>query len=281
MQVFEAPEEGTMYMGCGADWYWEMRVNGKREVDHLQGNGINPVSPDNFFVTVPVCKGKNVLVVLVYSGLEGWVWCCAPVTQKTMLRHEIREVEAKRNALTKVVRSWTPGPTRLNEAMLDYMLNELGIKSDVDLRSGGECYGMKGSPLGDRVTWFQYSSSAYGGMQGKEGKEAFTKVFRVFLDPKNYPIVFHCIAGQDRTGAVAFILNGLLGVEEEELYLDWEATGFWNSSPLFCHKNLFNHLVDGFQKLPGQTLHEKIENYVLDLGFTKEDIEKFRSLMLE
>ena len=43
----------------------------------------------------------------------------------------------------------------------------------------------------------------------------------MFLDPANYPIDFHCIAGQDRTGAVAFILNALLGVEEEELYLDW------------------------------------------------------------
>ena len=34
-------------------------------------------------------------------------------------------------------------------------------------------------------------------------------------------------------------------------------------------------------KVPGATLHEKIENYVLDLGFTKDDINKFRSLMLE
>ena len=33
--------------------------------------------------------------------------------------------------------------------------------------------------------------------------------------------------------------------------------------------------------VPGANLHEKIENYVLGLGFTKADIEKFREIMLE
>ena len=78
------------------------------------------------------------------------------------------------------------------------------------------------------------------------------------------------------------ILNGLLGVAEEELYLDWEVTGFWNPSTSFNHARRFDKLVEGFmKKVPGANLHEKIENYVLALGFTKADIEKFRSMMLE
>ena len=80
---------------------------------------------------------------------------------------------------------------------------------------------------------------------------------------------------------MAVILNGLLGVSEEELYLDWEVTGFWNPHSSFNHARRFDKLVEGFMKVPGATLHEKIENYVLDLGFTKDDINKFRSLMLE
>lgn len=140
---------------------------------------------------------------------------------------------------------------------------------------------MTGSPLGKSVKWFHYSSSAYGGMQHYAGKNAFKKVFKVFLDRKNYPIAFHCIVGQDRTGSVAFILNGLLGVSEEELYLDWEATGFWDSDRHFCHRERFNKLVDGFQRLPGNTMNDKIEHYVLSLGFTPKDIALFRSIMLE
>lgn len=148
-------------------------------------------------------------------------------------------------------------------------------------RTDGECRGMTGSPLGPEVKWIHISGAAYSGMQGKRGKEQFAKVFRVFLDEGNYPIVFHCIAGQDRTGSVAFILNGLLGVPEEELYLDWEATGFWNQNVTLNHKNRLDRLVAVFRKPPGKDLHEQIENYVLSCGFTREDIEKFHSIMLE
>ena len=181
----------------------------------------------------------------------------------------------------KVVKNRVPGRNRLKGAHLDYALHTMGIKSDIDLRSDGECWGMKGSPLGDTVTWYHYSSGAYGGMQTSFGRGAFTNVFKVFLDEKNYPIDFHCIAGQDRTGAVAFIINGLLGVDEEELYRDWESTGFWNPSPAFNHKRLFDHLYAGFKKWPGKTINERIEAYVLSLGFTKADIDHLRDIMLE
>ena len=160
-------------------------------------------------------------------------------------------------------------------------LDTLGIRTDIDLRSEGEVRGMEGSPLGPTVEWVNVSSSAYGGLQEERGRIPFTKVFRVFLDPASYPIDFHCIAGQDRTGAVAFIVNALLGVEEEELWLDWEATAFWNPSPNFNHAKLFDHLVRGFDRWPGDTIRERVEAYVLDLGFTPGDLARFRDIRLE
>ncbi|MBR5840907.1 MAG: tyrosine-protein phosphatase, partial [Victivallales bacterium] len=183
--------------------------------------------------------------------------------------------------LYKFEKGFKPGENRLDDEMKAYMTQTLGIKSDIDLRSSVECFGMKGSPMGDAATWFHISSSAYGGMGGTSGKAAFKEVFKVFLDEKNYPIDFHCIAGQDRTGAVAFIINALLGVELEELYLDWEVTGFWNRDVNFNHEKRFNHLVKVFDALPGANMTEKVENYVLSLGFTKDDIAKLRAIMLE
>ncbi|MBR4170576.1 MAG: tyrosine-protein phosphatase [Kiritimatiellae bacterium] len=172
-----------------------------------------------------------------------------------------------------------PGKTRLSEKAIAHLINDLGIKTDLDLRSDPEVFGMTGSPLGDKVRWVRISSSDYGGMDSSTGREAFTKDFQVFLDKANYPIVFHCIAGADRTGSLACILNGLLGVDEELLYRDWVYT--WKalgSSPSEKH---WPALMKVFAKYKGATLNERIEAYVLSCGFSKDDIETFRSIMLE
>ena len=174
-----------------------------------------------------------------------------------------------------------PGKERLTDASRAYAKGTLGIRTDLDLRSDRECFGMTGSPLGPEVKWIKISSSAYSGMAKDPGKSAFAQVFRVFLDEKNYPIDFHCIAGADRTGSLAFILNGLLGVDEEELWRDWEVTAFQKEKLDFGHRTRFSKLVKVFDAFPGANINEKIVAYVKSAGFTDADIEKFRAIMLE
>jgi len=174
-----------------------------------------------------------------------------------------------------------PGRERLNDEARKYAKQTLGIRTDIDLRSGRECFGMTGSPLGPEVTWLHVSSLAYSGFHKKSGKEAFAKVFRAFLDEKRYPIVFHCIAGADRTGSLAFVLEALLGVDEDELYKDWEVTGFQKSNLDFRHATRFDKLVKGFDAYPGATVRERVEAFVKSCGFTDADIARLRELMLE
>lgn len=287
MQIIDSPADGYMPISAGGDYWWELRANGKLVIDLMKspGNWRGPYGPYNYNIPVPLKKGKNLVTVTIFTGDDTWRWGYASAEGKAtpIFAQDMMEIIDRRSRDDyKVVKEAVRGANRLDEAGLDYALNTMGIKTDIDLRSDRECWGMTGSPLGDKVRWLQYSSSYYGGMQEEFGREAFKKVFRVFLDERNYPIDFHCIAGQDRTGAVAFIINGLLGVQEEELFLDWEATGFWNKdSNWFTHKNLFNKLYAGFDQFPGKTINDRIEAYVLDLGFTKADIEKLRSIMLE
>ena len=174
-----------------------------------------------------------------------------------------------------------PGAVTLTDKSRAYAKDVLGIRTDLDLRSDKECFGMTGSPLGPEVKWIKISSSAYSGMGKDSGKQAFAKVFRVFLDEKNYPIDFHCIAGADRTGSLAFILGALLGVDEDELWRDWEVTAFQKEKIDFGHRTRFSKLVKVFDAFPGATIHEKVAAYVKSLGFTDADIAKFRELMLE
>ena len=57
----------------------------------------------------------------------------------------------------------------------------------------------------------------------------FAKCFRIFLDRNNYPIDFHCIAGADRTGALALVLYGILGVSEADIRTDYALTSYSTS----------------------------------------------------
>ena len=286
MQEVEASDDGWMAFSAGGDYWWNLRSNGEMAFDLMKaGNWRGPYNSKNYAFPVPVKKGRNLIVVTLRSGAATWSWGCESARNlpAARLAHDkVRSYEKLADSLFgKVEKGKSKGKYRLDAKGLDYALNVMGIKSDIDLRSDSECWGMTGSPLGDTVTWYHYSSGAYGGMQSDFGRNAFTEVFKVFLDEKNYPIDFHCIAGQDRTGAVAFIINGLLGVDEEDLYRDWESTGFWNGNAMFNHARLFNNLVAGFQKWPGDTINQKIEAYVLDLGFTKKDIAHLRDIMLE
>ena len=214
-------------------------------------------------------------------------WCTRhrgePVAKFLASRVDKAKASVKRGGDLKVPKGLEMGKTRVAGENGAYIRARFGIKTDIDLRSERECYGMTGSPLGASVNWVHVSSGAYSGLQSEFGRSAFKKVFRVFLDEKNYPIDFHCIAGQDRTGSLAYILGALLGVSAEELEIDWEVTGFWNSSTWFRHETLFDKLVQGFEKKypDGKSVTERAEAYVLSLGFTSDDIAKFRRIMLE
>ena len=181
----------------------------------------------------------------------------------------------------RIIKERKRGKDFITESGRRYVLGTLGVRTDIDLRSDVETAGMTGSPLGETCRWIHVPSCCYGMMASDKGRAAFAKVFRVFLDRKNYPIAFHCIAGQDRTGAVAFILNGLLGVAEEELYRDWEASGFWNRTTKLTHASHIDKLVECFDKYEGESLNDRIFAYVKSLGFTDEDIGRFREIMLE
>ena len=182
----------------------------------------------------------------------------------------------------RIIKEWRRGKDYVTSAGRRYMLETLGVRTEIDLRSDGETAGLVESPLGKNCRWVHVPSWSYGNMVSEKGQELFANVFEKFLDKSNYPIVFHCISGQDRTGSVAFILNGLLGVSEEDLYRDWEATGFWNrNTTWFVHANLLDKLVKSLDSYEGDTINDRIYAYVKSSGFTDDDINRFRAIMLE
>lgn len=175
-----------------------------------------------------------------------------------------------------------PGENRLMLADLDYFLNTVKIRTDLDLRGKKETANMKVSPLGKTVQFIQRPSTSYSAMSGEYAKKGTEHNFRVFCDPKNYPVYFHCIGGADRTGTLAVILEAVLGVPEKEIELDYERTFYpWDRKGAFWKS--YQELKAVFMKYgkEGDTLQKRVELYLKDCGITQEEIEKFRSIMLE
>ena len=284
--AFDSAKSGLAKVGCGADWFWTLFCNGETVADHSDpdGNYRFPPSADNRVFPVPVAEGRNLIAAVVRAGGSGFVWCCAPkpgVPAAEVLAAKAENDERRARYLFHVAGGMEAGATRISAENRSIWLGSFGIRTDIDLRTEGECWGMDASPLGEGVNWVRVSSAAYQGLADDWGKAAFARVFRHFLDPASYPIDFHCIAGADRTGSLAFVLGALLGVEEEELWKDWECTAFWNPDMDFVHERRFAKLLAVFGAFPGETLRHRVEAWVRSCGFSDSDISAFRSVLLE
>ena len=58
----------------------------------------------------------------------------------------------------------------------------------------------------------------------------FGEVIEHAADPANHPMVFHCTAGKDRTGLMAMLLLGALGVSDDDIVADYELTTHYRSN---------------------------------------------------
>lgn len=169
-------------------------------------------------------------------------------------------------------------------------LNNYGIKTDLDIRNSDE--GATTSPLGGKVNYIKVGGPYYIGNDGINSaryREALLKEIRTFADKENYPIYVHCSLGKDRTGTICFLINALCGVQKEDLYLDYElsylsARGCLDTGapPEYSVNVPFTNLYTYIYAYRSEgTLADKTEQFMLELGVTKEEIAAIRTIMLE
>lgn len=196
----------------------------------------------------------------------------------------------------------------------DTFLNKMKVATDMDLRGALDTEKekmdeMTSSPSGCknfiniRVNTYD-DITKYPTIQDP----LYKKVFETLAEPSNYPIYFHCTHGADRTGTVAFLLEGLLGLSYEDITRDFELTSLyynmkrWRSSislkdGVYSFDEggqmqsdvRFGFMYTEFMKKFGgvengatdETLKAAVENYLLnELGVTQEQINSIRSLLI-
>jgi protein-tyrosine phosphatase len=118
------------------------------------------------------------------------------------------------------------------------------------------------------------------------GAEAIGATLRLIADPAATPLVFHCLAGKDRTGIVAALTLSLLGVDDETVALDYALSeksvaafrARQGMEPLVLHSTPAAAML-GF--LAGvRTKHGSVQAYARWLGLTDDDLAALRTHLL-
>lgn len=160
----------------------------------------------------------------------------------------------------------------------------LELCCELDIRGDAEAYHLKESPI-PGVKYFRIPIYGYDGGIKVDGhpvqqtKNALELIIKNAIAGKS--TYFHCAAGADRTGTLAYLLEGILGVSASNLDKDYELTSFGYFGNNRLRSNSQYRLMKAYmESMPGNTLDEKFINWYLQLGFDVETLNSFRSVMI-
>ena len=167
-------------------------------------------------------------------------------------------------------------------------LNQLDIQTDLDLRNNGE-----GSRNPARLTnYYLKTLQTYYNNFNDTYRPALIDAVRVFTEPANYPIMFHCAVGRDRTGTLAMILQALCGADKEYIIHDyytsmWSVTGAYQKEVNELNLQVVNDTLTQLENFGNGSLLTGVENYLKEqmdptthqmVGLTKEEITSIRDI---
>lgn len=168
------------------------------------------------------------------------------------------------------------------------MHDYLHIRGEIDFRNDRELGyhdGIEGndvnfSPIGSDVTYYNIRLPQ---PYRIEEDANFGKVLKVILSylRRGEAVYVHCVAGADRTGALNFMLEGLLGVGEDQLMKDYELTTFSKYGLRHRDSNDWKQGLAKLRALPGATMQDKIRYMFKQQGATDAELQEFADLMLE
>ena len=177
----------------------------------------------------------------------------------------------------------------ITEEGVKFCRDFLRIKTELDLRNEGE--GTAGATLlGEGVNYIRISPPYYvddgHGLYDKGYTEGMRQIFAVFADPDNYPILFHCSAGVDRTGSVAFLISALCGMNQEDICHEHDLSLIQflpagHKDTLIDHySRLFNPMYQSLVDRGGGTLKQNTEQYCRDIGVSDAEIQAIQRTLI-
>ena len=177
----------------------------------------------------------------------------------------------------------------ISEKGIRTLRDEIGIKTEIDLRQTqavngrDESGGITVSPLGEGVNYIA-CPMYYGDklISDAKNKQRVKEIFAILADENNYPIYFHCSIGTDRTGLIVWLINGLCGVAEKNLWRDYLFSNFGTIGGTRTRSNNESVYVNKIKAKTGDTLADKTYNFLKDyFGVPEANLQAVIRIMKE
>lgn len=170
------------------------------------------------------------------------------------------------------------------------LVGELGVQHDLDLRGregggSGDEPDMTESPLGSDVWYTRAQQYAWYALVPVATWQLY---LRCVIDAVTHrePVYFHCTAGADRTGTLACVLEGLLGMSRSDIDKDYELTTFYSGSGSDATARRRNEadwkgLINEINAVSGDTFRDKCVHFAVGTcGMSLADINAYRAAMI-
>lgn len=168
----------------------------------------------------------------------------------------------------------------LSKKNVPAVMDQFHFVFEMDLREDVAYSGEYVSAFGEDVRHRFYNAPMYGNIFSEKYKDSLKAVFSDLAKKSNYPMYMHCTYGADRTGTVVYLLQGLLGMSEEDMLREYQMTGFHLDA--YADTSRMDTVIEGLEKYPGDDLPEKIEYFLInEIGVTKAQINSIRDILLE
>ena len=172
-------------------------------------------------------------------------------------------------------------------------LLRLGLNAELDLRSDEETTSTT-SALNRNYPYSRIANAADAQGAYVTCSDAYINALSSVIGwlKKGKKVYMGSSMGAERMGTLAFLINGLLGVDEESLCKDYELSSFSGDKDAAVYKRSegdFPAMVAAIKGLNGNTLQEKIYRYFSEgiyglsgsATISKEDLNWFISYMLD
>ena len=162
-------------------------------------------------------------------------------------------------------------------------IQALNIKAEIDLRNSGNTGGNTTTSALGNVQFHFADLSRWSDNTLQLDATKWSNIFKFLVKNVNAgnPLYFHCQVGADRTGCLAQMIEGLLGLSRDQIYHDYELTSYSQAGERRKVKvdPAINYII---QNSKGSTMQMHYFNYLNQkLGVSATDLRDFMNNMLD